>query len=96
MTHQNDVLSAQEFSCLRRCVRARIVVVKSDPSSAVFLISELTVLRWSSVMIATHPVFAKKQAIIWLEVLFCWILLLALLETPIQSTAVYFRTHTHT
>ena len=35
MTHEIDVLSAQKCSCLSRCVRARIVVVKSDPSSAV-------------------------------------------------------------
>ena len=37
MTHQIDVLNAQKFICLSRCVRARIVVVKSDPSSAVDL-----------------------------------------------------------
>ena len=35
MTHQIDVLSAQKCSCVSRCVRARMVVVKSDPSSAV-------------------------------------------------------------
>ena len=35
MTHQIDVLSAQKCSSLSRCVRARIVVVKSDLSSAV-------------------------------------------------------------
>ena len=35
MTHHIDVLSAQKFSSLRRCVRTRIVVEKSDPSSAV-------------------------------------------------------------
>ena len=35
MTHQIDVLSAQKCRCLSWCVRARIVVVKSDPSSAV-------------------------------------------------------------
>ena len=64
-------------------MRARIVVVKSDASSAVgFLISwkitdkqmvvyhsELTVLRCSSSTIVTCPVFPKKQAIICLEVL---------------------------
>ena len=33
MTHQIDVLSAQKCSCLSRCMRARIVVVKSDPST---------------------------------------------------------------
>ena len=32
---QIDVLSAHKCSCLSRCVGARIVVVKSDPSSAV-------------------------------------------------------------
>ena len=37
MTHQIDVLSAQKCGCLGRNVRARIVVVKSDPSSAVGL-----------------------------------------------------------
>ena len=35
MTHQIDVLSAQKCSCLSRCVRARIVVVKSELFSAV-------------------------------------------------------------
>ena len=62
-------------------MRARIVVVKSDPSSAVgfpdcledngqiVYHSELTVLRCSSGTIATSPVFPKKQAIICLEVL---------------------------
>ena len=63
-------------------MRARIVVMKSDPSLAVgfpdFLEdnrqmvvqhSELTVLRCSSGTIAICPVFPKKQAIICLEVL---------------------------
>ena len=74
MTHQIDVLSAQKCSCLSQCVRAHIVVMKSEPSSAVdfpeFLEdkngkqivvyhSELTVLRCSSGMIATYPVFPK-------------------------------------
>ena len=35
MNHQIDVLSAQKCSCLSLCVRARIVVVKSDASLAV-------------------------------------------------------------
>ena len=35
MTHQIDVLRPQKYNRLSRCVRARIVVVKSDPSSAV-------------------------------------------------------------
>ena len=35
MTHKIDVLTAQKCSCLSQCVRARIVVAKSDPSSAV-------------------------------------------------------------
>ena len=35
MTHQIDVLSAQKCSCMSGFVRARIFVVKSDPSSAV-------------------------------------------------------------
>ena len=33
--HTEDILSAQKCSCLSQCVRARIVVVKGDPSSAV-------------------------------------------------------------
>ena len=37
MTYQIDVLSAQKCSCFSRCVRARIVMEKSDPSSAVGL-----------------------------------------------------------
>ena len=35
MTHQIDVVTAQKCSCLSRCVRARIVLGKSDPSLAV-------------------------------------------------------------
>ena len=35
LEHQIDVLCAQKCSCLNRFVRAGIVVVKSDPSSAV-------------------------------------------------------------
>ena len=81
MTHQIDFLSAQKCSCLSRCMRVRIVVVKSDLSSVVgfpdFLWkttgkqmvvyhSEFTVLRFSSDTIETCP---KKQAIICLEVL---------------------------
>ena len=82
MTHQIGVLSAQKWSCLSRYVRARIVVVKSDPSSAVgfpdFLednwqtndcVPELTVLHCSSGTIAKCLVFPKKQAIICLELL---------------------------
>ena len=34
MIHQIDVFISQKWSCLSRCVRARNVVVKSDPSSA--------------------------------------------------------------
>ena len=56
-------------------MRARIVVMKSDPSSAVsFPVivvyhSEFTVVRCSSGTIATCPVFSQEQAIIFLEVL---------------------------
>ena len=64
-------------------MRARIVVVKSDPCSAVgfpdffednwqvngCLPLKLTVLRYSSGTIAACPVVSKKQAIICLEVL---------------------------
>ena len=65
-------------------MRVRIVVVKSDLSSAVgfpdffednsskqmvVYHSELTALRCSSGTFATCPVFLKKQAIICLEVL---------------------------
>ena len=35
MAHQIDVSSVQNCSCWGRSVRARIVVMKSDPSSAV-------------------------------------------------------------
>ena len=58
--------------------------------------SELTVLRCSSGTNATRQVFPKKH------VTFAWrrfvrkqlLLDLTRLETPIQSTAAYFRTHT--
>ena len=41
MTHQIDVLSSQKCSCLSRCVKARIVVVKSDTPSALGFINFL-------------------------------------------------------
>ena len=66
MTHQIDVLSAQKCSCLSRCVRVRIVVVKSDPSSAVGF-PDFLEDNWQT--ITTCPVFPKKQAINCLEVL---------------------------
>ena len=104
MTHQIDVLSAKKCSCLSRCVRARIVVVKSDPSSASWKTtgkqmpnhSELTVLRCSSATITTCQVFPKKTGDHLLESASCagnFCLGLAHFETPIQSTAVYFRAH---
>ena len=82
MTHQIDVLSAQKCSYWSRCVRARIVVVKSDLNSAVgfpnflednWLVyhSELTVQGCSTDAIATCPVFPKKQASCASN--FCWI-----------------------
>ena len=96
MTHQIDVFSAQKCSCLSRCVRARIVGMKIDPSLAVGFPDRSELTRYSSGTIATCPVFPKKQAII------CWkffvreqlLLDLTHLETPIQSTAVYFWAHT--
>ena len=86
MTYPIDVLSAQKCSCLSWCVRARIVVVKSNLSSAVgfpdslednwqtngCIPLELIVLRCSNDTIATCPVFPKKQAFICLEVLRAW------------------------
>ena len=83
MTRHIDVLSAQKCSCLSRCVRARIVVVMIDSSSAVgfpdFLEGNwqtngcvplrIDCLCCSSGTIATCPVFPKKQAIICLKVL---------------------------
>ena len=85
MTHRINILSVQKCSCLSRCVRARILVVKSDPFSAVgfpdFLEDKwqtngfvplrinCSVLRCSSSTIATCSVFPQKQAIICLEVL---------------------------
>ena len=69
-----SVLSAQKCSCLSRCVRARTVVVKSDPSSA-FGFPDFLEDNWQtngcvslridcSGTIATCPVFPKIQAII--------------------------------
>ena len=58
--------------------------------------SELAVLRCSSGTIVTCSVFPKTQAIICLEVLCAratFVVYLAHLETPIQSTAAYFRAH---
>ena len=100
MTYQIDVLSAQKCSCLTRYVRARIVAVKSDPSSAVsfpdFLEDNWQTNGWvplridycSRCTIATCPLFPKKQAIICLEVQL--LLDLAHLETPIQLTVKFY------
>ena len=98
MTHQIDVLSAQKCSCLSRCVRARIVVVKSVPSLAVdfpdFLERNWQTNGYVPLRINCSALFywydcdmssfSEKKAIICLEVL-C---------APIQLTAVYFRAHT--
>ena len=77
MTHQIDFLSAQKCSCLSRCERAPIVVVKSDPSSAVVLVfpKNRRSFAWKC--------FVREQ----------FLLVLAHLETPIQSNVVYFRAH---
>lgn len=63
MSHQFDVLTAQKFTCLTRCVRARIVMMENDSSLAVVFTnffedfrqtngrvyhSELTVLKRNS------------------------------------------------
>ena len=83
MIYQIDILSAQKLSCLSRCVRALIVVVKSDPSSTVgfpdfvennFQTNGCIPLRiecsaFFSETIATFLVFLKKQAIICLKML---------------------------
>ena len=96
MTHQIGVLSDQKCSCLRRCVRARIVVVKSDPSLAVG-VPDFLEDNW------------RKNGLVPLSIdcsaLFQWYDCdmssfsektgdLTHLETPIQSTAIYFRAHT--
>ena len=56
----------------------------------------MTVLRYSSGTIATSPVFQKnRRSFAWKCFVRGQLLLdLAHLETPTQSTAVYFRTHT--
>lgn len=82
MTHQIDVLSAQKCSCLNRCVRARIVVVKNDPTSADGFPDSLED-SWQTKCTIQNQLFSvvlvlrlrhvhffrKKQAIICLEVL---------------------------
>ena len=103
MPHQNNDLSAQKCSCLSRCVRARVVVVKSDPSSAVdfpdFLEdnckqkvvyhSELTVLVALVVQLRHVQFFRKnRRAFAWKGFVPEQLLLdLVVLETLIQSTA---------
>ena len=58
--------------------------------------SQITVLRCSSDMIATYPVFPKnRRSFAWKCFVLEQLLLdLVYLETPIQSTAVYFPAHT--
>ena len=68
---------------------------KTTGKQMVVYYSELTVLCCSSGTIATCSVFPKKQAFICLEVLRVRAtFVVAHLETPIQSTAVCFRSHT--
>ena len=92
MSHQIDVWSAQKCSCLSQCVRARIVVVKSNQFSAVgfpdFLEDNWQTndcqnrkLCCSSVTIATCPVFPKNTGNHFLGSAlcasnFCWIWLI--------------------
>ena len=110
MTRQIDVLNAKKCSCLSRCVRARIVVLKVIRlRRLVFLISwkttgkqmvvyhsELAFQRCSSGTIATCSIFPKNgRSFAWKCFVREQLLLdLAHLETSIQSTAVYFRAHT--
>ena len=56
MTYQIDVLDAQKCSCLSRCVRARIVMVKSDPSSAIDF-PDLLENNWETLRIDCFALF---------------------------------------
>ena len=110
MTHQIDVLSAQKCSCLSRCVKAHIVLVKSDPSSA-FGFSDFLEDNWQTNGCATQNWLFCVVLVVQLRYVqffrknrwsFAWkcfvreqiLLDLAHLETPIQLTALYFRVHT--
>ena len=102
MTHQINVLRAQKCSCLSRCVRARIVVVKSDSSSAVDFPDFLE--DWKEL--------ANKWLYTTQNLLFCIVLVVRLRHVQffcknrrsfawkcfvceLQTTAVYFRAHTN-
>ena len=79
MTHKIDVLNAKNSSCLSRCVRDRIVVVKSYSFSAVGFPDFLdkwfcTTQNWLFCVVLVVRLkhvqfFPNKQAIICLEVL---------------------------
>ena len=108
MTHQIDVLSAQQCSCLSRCVRARIVAPSLAVGSPDFLednwqTNDCVSLRIDSSVVLVVRLqhvqsFQKnknRQSFAWKCFVPEQLLLdLAHLEIPIQSTAVYFRAHT--
>ena len=110
MTLQIDVLYAQKCNCLSRCVRARIFVLKSDPSSMVGFPDSLK-NNWQTIGCVPRRIFCVVLVVRLRHVqffrknrrIFAWkclvreqlLLDLAHLETPIQSTAVYFRAKTH-
>ena len=73
--------------CLSAKKCSRFIVVKSDPSSAVGLLFCVFLVVW-----LRHVQIFQKNGTICLRVQL--LLDLAHLETPIQSTAVYFRAHT--
>ena len=70
-----------------------LISPKTSGKQMVVYHSEMTVLRRTNDKVATCPVFPKKQATICFV---CEQLLLELahFERPIQSTGVYFRSHT--
>lgn len=82
MTYQIDFLCSWNYSCLSRCLRARIVVVKSDASSPVGSPNFLKVNDKQIIgsFLVSEQLFSD----------------LVHHEIPIQSTVVYFRAHTHT
>ena len=108
MTHQIDVLCAQKFSCLSRCVRARIVVVRVfsgwfswflgiQPANKWLCITQNWLFCVVLVVLLRHVQFFRKnrRSFAWKCFVHEQILLdLAHLETPIKSTAAYFRPHT--
>ena len=89
-------LALSWWRMIRRRLFVFLISLKISGKQMVVYHSKLSALHCTNYTVATWPVFPKKQATICFEVFPARLLLdLVHLETPIQSTVVYFLAHTH-